>query len=135
MNNINNSIKVDYFQDESNSINSMISDLENNIILAVILVLIIIIYWMGLKPAILVSLSIPGSFLLSMILLSSIGVTINVVVLFSLILSVGILIDGAIIVVEYANRRALENNLDNRSIYILAAQKMARPVVASTLTS
>ena len=62
MNNINNSIKVDYFQDESNSINSMISDLENNIILAVILVLIIIIYWMGLKPAILVSLSIPGSF-------------------------------------------------------------------------
>ena len=70
-----------------------------------------------------------------MILLSSIGVTINVVVLFSLILSVGILIDGAIIVVEYANRRALENNLDNRSIYILAAQKMARPVVASTLTT
>ncbi len=135
MKNINNSIKVDYFQDESNSINSMISDLENNIILAVILVLIIIIYWMGLKPAILVSLSIPGSFLLSMILLSSIGVTINVVVLFSLILSVGILIDGAIIVVEYANRRALENNLDNRSIYILAAQKMARPVVASTLTT
>ena len=70
-----------------------------------------------------------------MILLSSIGVTINVMVLFSLILSVGILIDGAIIVVEYANRRALENNLDNRSIYILAAQKMARPVVASTLTT
>ena len=135
MKNINNSIKVDYFQDESNSINSMISDLENNIILAVILVLIIIIYWMSLKPAILVSLSIPGSFLLSMILLSTIGVTINVVVLFSLILSVGILIDGAIIVVEYANRRALENNLDNRSIYILAAQKMARPVVASTLTT
>ena len=128
-------IKVDYFQDESNSINSMISDLENNVILAVILVLIIIIYWMGLKPAILVSLSIPGSFLLSMILLSTIGVTINVVVLFSLILSVGILIDGAIIVVEYANRRALENNLDNKSIYILAAQKMARPVIASTLTT
>ncbi len=132
---LNKNIKVDYFQDESNSINSMISDLENNVILAVILVLIIIVYWMGFKPAIIVSLSIPGSFLLSMILLSAIGVTINVVVLFSLILSVGILIDGAIIVVEYANRRALEGDSDKKSIYILAAQKMSRPVIASTLTT
>ena len=127
-------IKIDFFQDESESINSMISDLENNVILAVILVLLIIISWMGYKSAILVSISIPGSFLLSMIFLSTIGVTINVVVLFSLILSVGILIDGAIIVVEYANRRGSEG-LSNDLIFEIAAQKMFRPVLASTLTT
>ena len=110
-------LKIDFFQDESKSINSMISDLENNVILAVLLVLIIIIFWMGFKSAILVSISIPGSFLISMVFLSFMGVTINVVVLFSLILSVGILIDGAIIVVEYANRRASEG-LNNKEVFI-----------------
>ena len=63
---------------------------------------------MGWKSGLLVSISIPTSFLCSMIILSFFNVTINVVVLFSLILSVGILIDGAIIVVEYANRRSNE---------------------------
>lgn len=129
-----NEISVDFFQDESKAINSMISDLENNVILAIILVLIIIISWMGYKPAILVSISIPGSFLMSMILLSFLNITINIVVLFSLILSVGILIDGAIIVVEYANRRSYEG-IKNSEVYFLAAKKMLRPVVASTLTT
>ena len=127
-------INVEFFQDESKSINTMISDLENNVILAVLLVLIIVIFWMGLHSAILVCLSIPGSFLLSMIFLSLFNVTINVVVLFSLILSVGILIDGAIIVVEYANRRASEKDKLS-SIFHLAARKMTRPVIASTLTT
>ncbi len=127
-------IKIDFFQDESKSIHSMISDLENNVILAVILVLIIIIFWMGFKSAILVSISIPGSFLISMVFLSFLGVTINIVVLFSLILSVGILIDGAIIVVEYANRRASEG-LDKREVFIISAKKMTTPVLASTLTT
>ena len=77
---------------------------------------------MGLKSALLVSISIPGSFLISMVFLSFMGVTINVVVLFSLILSVGILIDGAIIVVEYANRRASEG-LDDRKVFVLSAKK------------
>ena len=127
-------INVEFFQDESKSINTMISDLENNVILAVLLVLLIVIFWMGLHSAILVCLSIPGSFLLSMIFLSLFNVTINVVVLFSLILSVGILIDGAIIVVEYANRRASEKEKLS-SIFHLAARKMTRPVIASTLTT
>ena len=61
-------------------------------------------------------------------------VTINVVVLFSLILSVGILIDGAIIVVEYANRRANEGITKNK-VFILSAKKMFIPVVASTSTT
>ena len=129
-----NNLNIDFFQDESKAINSMISDLENNIILAVLLVSIIIIYWMGFKSAILVSISIPGSFLISMVFLSFLGVTINIVVLFSLILSVGILIDGAIIVVEYANRRYSEG-MDKKRIFIVSAKKMTAPVLASTLTT
>ena len=130
----NKVVNVEFFQDESKSINSMISDLENNVILAILLVLIIVIFWMGLYSAVLVCVSIPGSFLLSMVFLSLFNVTINVVVLFSLILSVGILIDGAIIVVEYANRRLAEKN-NLVSIFYLSAKKMARPVIASTLTT
>ena len=61
-------------------------------------------------------------------------VTINVVVLFSLILSVGILIDGAIIVVEYANRRANEG-ISKENVFKLSAKQMFIPVLASTLTT
>ena len=89
---------------------------------------------MGFKSSILVSISIPFSFLLSMIILSFFDVTINVVVLFSLILSVGILIDGAIIVVEYANRRANEG-ISKKKVFILSAKKMFIPVLASTSTT
>ena len=127
-------VKINFFQDESKAIHSMISDLENNVILAILLVLIIIMFQMGWKSAILVSLSIPGSFLISMVFLSFIGVTINIVVLFSLILSVGILIDGAIIVVEYANRRAAEG-LDAKNVFLVSSRKMFTPVLASTLTT
>ena len=88
---------------------------------------------MGWRSALLVSISIPCSFLLSMIILSFFDVTINVVVLFALILSVGILIDGAIIVVEYANRRSGEG-IEKKKVFILSAQKMFVPVL-STLTT
>ena len=101
--NIPEFININFFQDESEKIITQVSDLENNVILATIIVFIITSFFMGFKSSILVSISIPFSFLLSMIILSFFDVTINVVVLFSLILSVGILIDGAIIVVEYAN--------------------------------
>ena len=101
-------VRLDFFQDESEKIVSMVNDLENNVILATLIVFLVIYSFMGKKSSLLVSLSIPFSFLMSMIILSFFNVTINVVVLFALILSVGILIDGAIIVVEYANRRSNE---------------------------
>ena len=129
-----NFIKIDFFQDESEKIISQVNDLENNVILATIIVFFITLLFMGLKSSILVSMSIPFSFLLSMIILSFFNVTINVVVLFSLILSVGILIDGAIIVVEYANRRASEG-IRKEKVFILSAKKMLIPVLASTSTT
>ena len=127
-------LKIDIFQDESEKIKSQIKDLENNVILATIIVLLIIFLFMGWRSAFLVSISIPCSFLLSMIILSFLNITINVVVLFALILSVGILIDGAIIVVEYANRRSNEG-IKKKEVFILASKKMAIPVIASTSTT
>ena len=127
-------IDINFFQDESDKIKNQIKDLENNVILASLIVLMIIVVFMGWKSGLLVSISIPASFLCSMIILSFFQVTINVVVLFSLILSVGILIDGAIIVVEYANRRASEG-ISKDEVYKLSAQKMLVPVLASTLTT
>ena len=127
-------LNIGIFQDESEKIKTQIKDLENNVILATFIVLVIIILFMGWKSAFLVSISIPSSFLLSMIILSFFNVTINVVVLFALILSVGILIDGAIIVVEYANRRASEG-IDKKKVFVLSAKKMFIPVLASTLTT
>ena len=132
--NIPEFININFFQDESEKIITQVSDLENNVILATIIVFIITLFFMGFKSSILVSISIPFSFLLSMIILSFFDVTINVVVLFSLILSVGILIDGAIIVVEYANRRANEG-ISKKKVFILSAKKMFIPVLASTSTT
>ena len=127
-------IDINFFQDESDKIKNQIKDLENNVILASLIVLMIIVVFMGWKSGLLVSISIPASFLCSMIILSFFQVTINVVVLFSLILSVGILIDGAIIVVEYANRRTSEG-ISKDEVFKLSAQKMLVPVLASTLTT
>ena len=127
-------LKINIFQDESEKIKSQIKDLENNVILATMIVLLVIFFFMGWRSALLVSISIPCSFLLSMIILSFFNITINVVVLFALILSVGILIDGAIIVVEYANRRSSEG-IEKKEVFILASKKMAIPVIASTSTT
>ena len=127
-------IRLDFSQDESEKIVSMVNDLENNVILATLIVFIVIYSFMGKKSSFLVSLSIPFSFLMSMIILSFFNVTINVVVLFALILSVGILIDGAIIVVEYANRRSNEG-LNKKEVFVLSARQMSIPVIASTSTT
>ena len=79
---IPNFINLDFFQDESEKIKSMVSDLENNVILASLIVFIVIYSFIGVKSSFLVSASIPFSFLMSMIILSFFNVTINVVVLF-----------------------------------------------------
>ena len=86
----------------------MLNSLQNNVIAAIILVLIIILGALGVRSGLLVGVSIPGSFLSGLLALSVMGFTINIVVLFALILSVGLLVDGAIVVVEYADRKMKE---------------------------
>ncbi len=126
-------VTVSFAQDESHKIKDMLLDLQNNIISAVILVLAVIIFALGLRSALLVGIAVPGSFLIGMMVLSLLGYTVNIVVLFSLIFSVGMLVDGAIIVVEYADRRIAEG-INHIDAYKEAAIRMTWPVITSTLT-
>lgn len=127
-------LNVAYMQDKSTEIRDMLSDLQNNILSAIILVMIIIIAALGPRSAILVGLAIPSSFLATILILDSIGFTLNIVVLFSLILVVGMLVDGAIVVIEQADRYR-EESLTPVQAFSSAAKRMAWPITASTLTT
>ncbi|MBI1954288.1 MAG: efflux RND transporter permease subunit, partial [Proteobacteria bacterium] len=126
-------IHIGYSQDESNKIRTMLLDLQNNIIFAIILVMAVIIAALGWRSALLVGLAVPGSFLMGIMVISLLGHTINIVVLFSLIFAVGMLVDGAIIVVEYADRKMAEG-LSPKESFKKAAERMAWPVITSIST-
>lgn len=127
-------IEVSLAQDESKSIKELLHDLFNNVLIATLLVMILILGSLGIRSAMLVGIAIPGAFLMSITLLSLNGYTMNMVVLFALILSVGMLVDGAIVVTEYADRRLTEG-ASKFQAYRDAAQRMAWPVISSTATT
>jgi multidrug efflux pump len=127
-------LQVAFMQDKSDRIREMLGDLQNNVLSAILLVMIVIIAALGPRSALLVGMAIPASFLATMLVLQSMGYTINIVVLFSLILVVGMLVDGAIVVTELADRR-LGQGQSPRDAFAGAAKRMAWPVAASTLTT
>ena len=127
-------VKVSFIQDQFVQIRNMLTDLQNNVLAAVILVMIVVICALGIRSAGLVGLAIPGSFLTGILVISTLGLTMNIVVLFSLILAVGMLVDGAIVVVEFADRRMAEG-VHRREAYAQAAKRMAWPITASTATT
>ena len=98
-------LKVTYTQDKSVFVNQLLNDLQNHVLIAVILVFIVILYALSGRASLLIGLAIPSSFLMGILALALMGYTINMIVLFSLILAVGMLVDDAIIVTEYAERR------------------------------
>ncbi|MEY3533445.1 MAG: hypothetical protein RI979_1469 [Pseudomonadota bacterium] len=126
-------VEVSFSQDKSITIRQLLSDLQNSVLTAVVLVFIVILYALTVRSSILIGLAIPASFLMGILGLQMAGLTVNLVVLFSLILAVGMLVDDAIIVVEYAERRMAEGH-DRRTAFVEASRKMAGPVTASTLT-
>ncbi|MFT6344493.1 MAG: multidrug efflux pump [Paraglaciecola sp.] len=128
------SINVSYTGDQTVEVNMMLNDLQNNVSSAVILVAIVILAILGLRTALLVGVSIPGSFLTGILIISLFGYTLNTVVLFSLIMAVGMLVDGAIVVTEYADR-CMSEGIDKKIAYSKAAQRMAWPIIASTATT
>ena len=127
-------VKVTFSQDRSLHINRMLRDLQNNIISAILLVMIIIVGALGWRSGLLVGVAIPGSFLMGILVLAALGFSINIVVLFSLILSVGMLVDGAIVVTEFADRQ-MRDHISREDAYRNAAKRMAGPIVASTATT
>jgi multidrug efflux pump len=127
-------VKVTFSQDRSTNIRRMLVDLQNNVLSAVLLVMVVIVGALGWRSGVLVGVAIPGSFLLGILVLSMLGLTINVVVLFALILAVGMLVDGAIVVTEFADRKMAEG-APRMQAYGDAAKRMAWPITASTATT
>ncbi|MCG8689577.1 MAG: efflux RND transporter permease subunit [Minwuiales bacterium] len=127
-------VQVTFSQDKSEDIRTMLGDLQNNVISAILLVMIVVVAALGMRTALLVGIAIPGSFLIGILYLYLFGMTINIVVLFSLILAVGMLVDGAIVVTEYADRKMSEGQ-PRQSAYAMAAKRMAWPIIASTATT
>ena len=126
-------LSIVYLQDESEEILDILNELQNAILISVLLVVIIMMIFMGTKTALLVAISIPGSFLFCMIIMYFLGYTLNIVILFSLIMAVGMLVDDAIVVTEYADRKMI-NGLNKTEAFKQAAYDMFWPVASATLT-
>ena len=131
---LRNSVKVDVTFDQSTNVGSMVRQLEGSVLTAIALVMIVVLASLGARSALLVGFSIPTSFLLCFILLGIMGITVSNIVMFGLILSVGMLVDGAIVVVEYADRR-LQEGIQPMKAYSDAAKRMFWPIVSSTATT
>ena len=127
-------VHVNYIQDQSLNVRNVLNDLTNNIIFAVILVFCVVILVVGTRVSLLVALSIPGSFLIGVIFLNQYGCTLNIVVLFSLIMSIGMLVDAPIVICEYADRYMIAGK-DRVEAYKIAARHMLWPVMSSTITT
>ena len=127
-------VRVGTSNDQSRVVGSMVDQLEGSVLTAIALVMIVVLAALGPRPAILVGFSIPTSFLLCFVLLGLMDITISNIVMFGLILAVGMLVDGAIVVVEYADKRITEGS-GPMSAYVEAAKRMFWPVVSSTATT
>jgi multidrug efflux pump len=126
-------LKVEFIGDQSKFIKSMLNDLQNSVATAILLVAIIILFVLGGRASIFIGIAIPFAFLTGVLGLDLFGSTMNIVVLFSLILAVGMLVDDSIIVSEFAERRMSEG-MKPKEAYSFAASRMAGPVTAATLT-
>jgi multidrug efflux pump subunit AcrB len=127
-------LRIDLTADMSNDVRLMVSDLENNIISGLILVLVVIFLFIGGQSAVFVAMAIPYSMFISFALLTGFDVTLNMVVLFSLILALGMLVDNGIVIVENIYRHMQEGKSRQEAARI-GTDQVAWPVITSTLTT
>lgn len=128
------SVEVELSQDQTNFIVAMIKSLSSAIVNAIVLVVIVCIAALGLRSALMVGFAIPASFLMTIFMFNVFGQTINMMVMFGMVLSVGILVDSAIVIIEYGDRKLAEG-LDRKEAYVLAGKRMFWPIVTSTATT
>jgi len=126
--------EITKLMDQAKDIRMMVADLENNIITGLILVIVVLFFFLGIRNAILVSMAIPFSMFISFVVLSALGITLNMVVLFSLTLALGMLVDNAIVIIENIFRY-MEQGVPRLQAAIRATSEVAQPVTASTLTT
>ncbi|HHQ69786.1 MAG TPA: efflux RND transporter permease subunit, partial [Halothiobacillaceae bacterium] len=126
-------VDVTFMQDQAEDIRDLLGDLENNVLTAVFLVMLTVVAFLGGRSSWLVGLAIPGAFLSGVLVLYLMGFTLNIVVLFALILVVGMLVDGAIVVLEQADRYLAEGL--GQQAFREASIRMAWPIIASVATT
>ena len=127
-------IRLDYSFDESEFISHTLTMLESGLITATLLVMLIVIATLGIRQGLMVGVAIPICFMIAFLILQRINVTLNQMVMFGMVLAVGILVDGGIVVVEYADRKMAEG-LDKSAAFAAAGKRMFWPVVNGTLTT
>ena len=127
-------VKVDYSFDSSNWIASQLTHLTNAILLAVALVMVVVVAALGLRSGLIVGFSIPACFLIGFLCLWFGGYTLNMMIMMGMVITVGLLVDNAIIVVEFADRKLTEG-FSKREAFAEAARRMFWPVVSSTATT
>ncbi len=131
---IPSSVNVSRTSDQSNNTRDMVSNLLNSIIFGIILVVIVLLFFLGLRNALFVGIAIPLSMLMSFLILSSMGVTLNVMVLFSLVIALGMLVDNGIVTVENIYRHMAEGKKPSEAV-IAGVGEIAMPIIASTATT
>ncbi|MFL5295119.1 MAG: efflux RND transporter permease subunit [Phenylobacterium sp.] len=127
-------VKVDFTYDNSQFIGRTLIVLESGILTASLLVMMIVVASLGIRQGIIVGLAIPVCFLIAFMLIHGIGVTLNQMVMFGMVLAVGILVDGGIVVVEYADRKMAEG-MPKEQAFAAAGKRMFWPVTNGTLTT
>ncbi len=127
-------VKLTEVMDQSDYIRSMLEELENNIVTGFLLVVAVLLVFLGMRNALFVGLAIPLSLLVGFTLMAVRGTTLNYIVLFSLVLAVGMLVDNAIVIVENIYRLRTEG-LTRREAARRGASEVAWPVITSTLTT
>lgn len=132
--NLPSSVDIFYTQDQAPFAQAQVTELEGNIFTALALVMVLVVGTMGWRSGLIVGLGIPVSFLFSLVFIYLIGYTFNFMVMFGMLLGLGMLIDGAIVVTEYADRKMTEG-FDRRAAYTQAAKRMFWPVTASIATT
>ncbi|GAA6150836.1 efflux RND transporter permease subunit [Pseudoteredinibacter isoporae] len=132
--NIPKGVTVEYILDQSEFALGMIGEMEGNIVTAMLLVMVIVVAALGFRSGLLVGLGIPFSLLFAIIIISYMGYTFNFMVMFGMLLALGMLIDGAIVITEFADRKMAEG-LSAKAAYQISVKRMFWPVVASTATT
>lgn len=127
-------VSYSFFLDQAETTTNLFRSLEAAVLTAVALVLITCVATLGVRPALMIGLSIPLSFMMAFLVAEMLGMTINMMVMFGLVIAVGVLVDDPVVVVEYAERK-LQEGVPKREAFIMAMRKMFVPVVGATATT
>ncbi len=128
------SIHIKETYDDSIDVQQFMDDLESSIFTSVVLVFVVILAALGFRNSVLVGIAIPSAFFMAILYFYLMDYSLNLIILFALIMSIGMLVDGAIVVSEYADKR-MQEGYSRKEAFKLASQRMAIPIISSTLTT